>query len=105
MYDAAIAFSRQPRSDLPVVLVGPSDADLQKYGWPLPDDTLATVIEHVAAAAAVAVGVDLYRDRLMGGDEEVLGELLRKRRNDVFVSELSFGVGPRSGLAHELRLE
>ncbi len=101
VYDAAIAFSSQPRSDLPVVLVGSSDEDLQKYGWPLPDDKLAAVIEQVAAAGAVAVGVDLYRDRPVGGDEEVLGELLRKRRNVVFVSKLSSGgqaaiEGPKS---------
>lgn len=91
VYDAAIAFSSQPRSDLPVVLVGSTDEDLQKYGWPLPDDKLAAVIERVAAAGAVAIGVDLYRDRPVGSDEEVLGELLRKRRNIVFVSKLSSG--------------
>jgi CHASE2 domain-containing sensor protein len=100
-YDAAIAYSSQARSELPVVLVGSSDEDLQKYGWPLPDDKLAAVIEHVAAAGAVAIGVDLYRDRPVGGDEEVLAELLRKRRNVVFVSKLSSGrqaaiEGPKS---------
>ena len=90
-YDTAIALSSAPVADAPVVLVGATDVDLGAYGWPLPDDRLAAAIESLAAAGAVAVGVDLYRDRPVGGDEQVLAEVLGRRGNVVFVSKLSAG--------------
>jgi adenylate cyclase len=90
-YDTAIALSGESVEDAPVVLVGATDADLQKYGWPLPDERLALAVEKIATAGALAVGVDLYRDRPVGGDEEVLAALLRRYGNVVFVSKLSSG--------------
>ena len=56
-YDTAIALSGEAVADSPVVLVGATDADLQKYGWPLPDERLAVAVEQIATAGALAVAV------------------------------------------------
>jgi adenylate cyclase len=44
-----------------VVLI--NDEDIRRLGrWPLPDDTLADVVQKLAAAEPSAIGFDLYRD-------------------------------------------
>ncbi len=89
LYDTVIAYTANGADAPPIVLVGANDEDLKRFGWPLPDDRLVAAIESIAEAGAVAIGVDLYRDRPVGGGEEVLGDLLRRRTNVVFVSKLS----------------
>jgi adenylate cyclase len=49
--------------DLGIVVVEYTDADEERYGYPLPDQTLAALLEKLAAAQPLAIGLDLVRDR------------------------------------------
>ncbi len=51
------------RGTPPIVMIGAEEADLNRYGWPLPDGTLAEALVRLDAAGATAIGVDIYRDR------------------------------------------
>jgi len=46
-----------------IVLVTATESDLDRFGWPLPDDILAALLARLAAARAGPIGVDIYRDR------------------------------------------
>jgi adenylate cyclase len=48
--------------DQRITIVGVSEQDLQKYGHPINDDILATLLETIAAEEPRAIGLDVYRD-------------------------------------------
>ncbi|MGE5657580.1 MAG: CHASE2 domain-containing protein [Actinomycetota bacterium] len=45
-----------------VVLVGIGEADLQKYGYPIPDAVMAELLEKLHRQKPRAIGLDIYRD-------------------------------------------
>jgi adenylate cyclase len=49
-------------ADSRIVICGMTEADLVKYGHPLDDAKLATLLEKIAAAGPCVVGLDIYRD-------------------------------------------
>ena len=63
-YDAylRLAGDRETPSQ-PVVMVEFSDEDEAAFGYPLPDDRLSDLFEVLTTKGAVAIGLDLIRDR------------------------------------------
>lgn len=51
---------RAPSADIALVLM--QEADLRQHGWPLPDGTLAALLDRLAAAQAGPIGIALFRD-------------------------------------------
>ena len=47
----------------PIVMVEYTESDEATFGYPLPDDTLANLLEQLAVAKPAAIGLDLIRDR------------------------------------------
>lgn len=45
-----------------IVVVGITEKDIRQYGWALDDQTLARVLDLIAAQQPSAIGLDLYRD-------------------------------------------
>src|SRR5687767_2592064 len=45
----------------PVTLVGATEEDLRRWGWPLSDEHLAQLVEKILIGGARVVGIDLYR--------------------------------------------
>jgi adenylate cyclase len=60
-WDAGLRL-RAPAADSRIVFVDETEEDLQRFGHPLPDATLARAIEAALARGARVVGVDKYRD-------------------------------------------
>lgn len=79
-----------------VVLVGATEDDLNRWGWPLSDTVLSDAIERLAAMAPRAIGVDLYRDlpRQPGGEK--LDATLQRHKNTFVV--FKFAEGENSGI-------
>ena len=79
-----------------VVLIGATEDDLNRFGWPLPDAALAEAIDRLSALGPNAIGIDLYRDlpRLPGAEalQTSLG------RHDNVYSVFKFGDGEKSGI-------
>jgi adenylate cyclase len=106
VYDA---FLRQlPTSegiDPSIVIVEYAEADEARYGYPLPDATLAGVLEKVAAARPLAIGVDLIRDRPeplsgdLAGHERLSGVLAAHDFIIGIVKDTTSGFGPPPALA------
>ncbi len=45
-----------------ILIVGIDESDLQTYGFPIPDNKLAQLLEQLNAAEPQVIGLDLYRD-------------------------------------------
>ncbi len=67
-YDYLVAKRMKPDSvDDRMVLIGMTERDLKKYGYPLPDDLLAEVLQKIGSQEIdsqkpAVIGMDLYRD-------------------------------------------
>lgn len=68
----------EPVSD--VVLLALTDADLSRWGWPVPDAQIAQIIQAALRAGASAVGVDIYRDIPVGSERAALLEAVSDPR-------------------------
>src|SRR4051794_15209380 len=49
-------------TDPRIVIVEITEDDIAKYDFPIPDDLLAELLETIASAKPVAIGLDIYRD-------------------------------------------
>lgn len=54
--------NRENPTDPRIVICGMTEEDLIKYGHPLDDAKLATLLENIVAAKPCVVGLDIYRD-------------------------------------------
>ena len=56
----------------PLILIGIGELDIAAYGWPIDDRLLCEGIATLSRDGAAAIGLDLYRDRGVGPDQECL---------------------------------
>lgn len=78
-------------SDTRVVLVGASDEDMNRWGWPISDGLLAEVIEKMERQQPVAIGIDLYRDRPRGDGYDAFKRTMTNSPNIVAVNKVGDG--------------
>ena len=56
-------------ADRRILIVGTDEEDLSRYGYPLPDWVLAQVIEKLQSHQPAAIGLDIFRDRPVPGND------------------------------------
>lgn len=84
-----------------IVICAMDEKDLRKYGHPLNDPQLATLLRRIHEAGAVAIGLDLYRDLQEPRSGEYYAELetaLRELDNVVAIERIP-GIGPPPSIA------
>jgi len=97
-YDLFLRF-RQSEADIEprVALIAVTEADIQRLGqWPLPDDTLATLIEDLETHDPDVIGLDIYRDLPLPPGTERLEHVLTGNSNIIMVQK--FGDAASSGV-------
>ena len=78
IYDAVTHLSdRASVKNGQILVIGISENDIKKYGWPLDDALICQGIRSLFAARVKAVGLDLYRDKGVGPNQECLRQLVR----------------------------
>jgi len=84
------------------------DREHERFGWPVPDETLERVVRAVLDAGAVAVGIDLYRDTPQQPGSDKLAETLASDSRVVgiyrFSAEPRTGVGPPPSIKSPSRI-
>ena len=108
VYDRLVTLrSGSPMSPAEVVLVGATEDDLQRLGWPLSDAALADVLQAILPHRPRAVGIDLYRDRPMPPGDDRLAALLAEQSHVYGVTKIadnrSAGVAAHRALQHDRR--
>jgi diguanylate cyclase (GGDEF)-like protein/PAS domain S-box-containing protein len=72
-----------------IVIIGVREQDLQRYGWPLSDQTLVQLLNKIQAAQPKGIGLDLYRDFPVGQGHEQLVETYRSMPNLIGIEQLT----------------
>ncbi|WP_270939445.1 CHASE2 domain-containing protein, partial [Falsiroseomonas oryzae] len=87
-HDALVRWhATAPPSDR-IALVTATEEDIGRFGWPLPDAVLATLLDRLAAAGAGPIAVDLYRDRPVGDGAAQLDAVLVRHPGILWVTKL-----------------
>ena len=81
----------------PVSLIGIGELDIAAFGWPLDDALLCRAIERLSADGAVAIGLDLYRDRGVGPRQNCLREAARTNPRLVSIFNVAEAIQPIPG--------
>ncbi|MGD1705079.1 CHASE2 domain-containing protein [Dapis sp. BLCC M229] len=62
LYDNFFRLRPTELSDSRIVIVGITEADIQKYGYPINDQLLAELLQKLHSLQPRAIGLDIYRD-------------------------------------------
>ena len=87
-YDRLVTFFAGSQESDRVVLVVTTEADINRFGYPIRDNDLAAVLARVFAGGPKAVGVDLYRDLAMPPGNDELQAIQRSHDNLYWVFKL-----------------
>jgi len=82
-------------ADSRIVVVAVTEEDIRKRGYPIPDVTLAALLERIEAGRPRAIGVDIYRDIPVprdGSGQIALRNTVTRFPNIVWI--FSYGDGP-----------
>src|SRR5688572_2049782 len=63
-----------------VVVVNITEADIDRFGWPISDGILAEMLEDLNRANPRAIGIDIYRDQPVAPGTDRLKALLGERQ-------------------------
>ncbi|MGA7936786.1 MAG: EAL domain-containing protein, partial [Kovacikia sp.] len=74
-YLTRLSPAREPDSRL--LIVGITEQDLQKHGWPLSDQTLAQLLQQLQRHKPKVIGLDLYRNLAQPPGQEKLAQQLQ----------------------------
>jgi|694.fasta_scaffold18105_4 adenylate cyclase len=81
----------------PIALVGIDEGDIDAFGWPIDDAIICQAIDRITAAGATAVGLDIYRDRGVGPNQECLRQRFRDDPRLISINNVAEGIGPVPG--------
>ena len=98
---AARAINRPP--DQRLLQVSITEAEINRFGWPIPDGVLASAIDHLHAAHAGAIGVDIFRPSPIEPGADMLAHTLATTPELIWVNR--FGQGPLPGIQAPAAME
>jgi adenylate cyclase len=81
-----------PGSSLPITVIGISESDIQRHGWPIDDSLFCRTIDQLSAGGASAIGFDLYRDRGVGQEQACLRQRFRTNPKLVAIFNVAEGI-------------
>ena len=82
----------------PITLIGISEQDVSRLGWPIDDGHLCRAIDRLEAGGVAAIGLDLYRDRGVGAEQACLRQRAAKRGSHlVSIFNVASAIGPIPG--------
>jgi len=86
-YDDCLRLRPVVPPDSRIVLIGETEADLQRFGHPLSDGLLAEALERLLEAQPRVIGVDKYRDLPVPPGTDRLTQLLVRQPNIVWITK------------------
>ncbi|HZW26701.1 MAG TPA: adenylate/guanylate cyclase domain-containing protein [Gallionella sp.] len=88
-YDLGLRLRPAKAADERVVLIAQTEEDIHRLGFPVPDGTLAQILERLTQYQARAIGVDIYRDIPVPPGEGKLNSILQRNQNILWVTKYS----------------
>ena len=84
-YDTLFELRPDSEQVSPLVLISETEADIQRYGYPLSDGIFANSLEKLLAAGVRVIGVDKYRDLPVAPESERLNKVLTSHDNIIWI--------------------
>ena len=107
VYDRLIAGSAGRSVSQRVLIVSLTEADIGRYGWPLRDQELASLLRRLTHWGADGIGIDIYRDRPLPPGDQELAQVLQDHPEIFSIYKLADedgqGVPPPPTLANSSR--
>ena len=94
-FDSLIRLRPSLPQDERIVIVGIDESDLQALGWPIPDNTLATLLETIAEGEPDSIGLDIYRDLPLNPGHQQLRWVMQKLPNLIGIERIDDLKSPR----------
>lgn len=91
LWDRMTRFKADAPPDDRLLVVGVTEQDIQKYGYPLPDATIAQLLKTLEQQQPRAIGVDIIRDIAQGTGRETLLQTFREAPNIIAVCKVGVG--------------
>lgn len=83
-YDSLFRLRSDSVQETPIVLIKETEADIKRYGYPLPNAIFAESMEKLLAAGARVV-VDIFRDLPVAPGSERLNQVLTSHENIIWI--------------------
>ena len=87
----------------PITLIGITEKDIASYGWPIDDRLLCDAINLLTKGGARAIGLDIYRDKGVGPQQECLRQQARTNPKLVSIFNVAESIGPIPGTPPQRR--
>ena len=98
-YDQALRWQTLEPPDSRIVLIGETEADIQRWGHPLPDGVMAEVLERLAQGRPRVIGVDKYRDIPVPPGSAHLDQVLRRHPEIIWIMKFGNAATGAPGIA------
>ena len=102
-YDKMMQSRVNPAQSLPILIVAANDADVQKLGRPLSDQTIYDLLEKIGKHQPRVIGLDIYRDApIQNGWSSLIKKLQQSDRTVALcrVGEVENGIAqPKTAIA------
>ncbi len=93
IYDTAVALRPAPSgARWPIRLIGLTEADIRRFGWPLSDALLVRAIDRLRADGVKAIGIDFYRDRGVEPGAALLRDRIRRHPEIITIFNGAAGI-------------
>jgi len=93
LYDLVTTLRPAPSAaGLPIAILGIDEGDIAAYGWPIDDGLFCRAIDRLLQDGAVAVGLDIYRDRGVGPDQQCLRDRFSREPRLVSIFNAAEGI-------------
>jgi adenylate cyclase len=87
MYDFTLRSRPVQPADPRIVLIEETEDDLRRFGFPMPDGTLADILQHLENGGARVIGVDKYRDIPVEPGQMQLDSVLHQYKNIIWITK------------------
>ena len=81
----------------PILLIGIDEGDIRRFGWPIDDRLLCEAVDRLLQNGALAIGLDIYRDKGVGPNQECLRQRFRDDPRLVSIFNVAEAIGPVPG--------
>jgi len=93
IYDTAVVLRPAPSgARWPIRLIGLTEADIRRFGWPLSDVLLVRAIDRLRADGVQAIGVDFYRDKGVDPGADLLRQHIRSHPEIVTIFNVAASI-------------
>ena len=89
--------SSRKEQEFQVSVVGIGEEDIARYGWPISDEYLCKAIDRLNSSGAIAIALDLYRNKSVPPKNKCLEERIKTNKKLISIRNMMEGLAAIPG--------